>query len=277
LLVRLKPNGIPDDGFEPVDDSACREFLPPKLGLNQFYSGGRIHRLFPQPDGKLLVSGECGVRTGKWDITVRNFVARLFGEPPTNSIGFTRPQFLAEAGVSSATITVWRLGDTTGPATVAYATRDNSALAGRDYVAASGTLGFAPLEVTKSFSVPLLDPDRRRQDRELSVTLANASGVDGISGPTARLVLVAPFGFQRLIGAPNDPRLTVFGSVGSTYLLETITSLESAWFDGAWGKARTSVTLTNEVQTIPDDPSWHQGWPDATAPARFYRLRRLAP
>jgi hypothetical protein len=36
--------------------------------------------------------------------------------------------------------------------------------------------------------------------------------------------------------------------------------------------AAAAGTLTNEVQIIAEDPSWL-----ATTPARFYRLRHLAP
>jgi len=61
-----------------------------------------------------------------------------------------------------------------GVVTVAYTTRDGTALAGQDYAARSGTLSFQPGEVTKTITVDLID--------------------DGLAEPTERfgLVLAAP-------------------------------------------------------------------------------------
>ena len=110
-----------------------------------------------------------------------------------------------------ATFVVRRLGESSRPAAVNFTTRDNSAVGGRDYVTMSGTLNFAPLEVTKSISVPLLNPGPRRQDREWSITLSQAIGVEAISGPETRLVLTAPFGFQNITGVSRTPTSTRYG------------------------------------------------------------------
>jgi Calx-beta domain len=232
--------------------------------------------VLPQPDGKLLAWGYFLTKAGFHLAPGHHFVARLDDEPSATSVELATARLVAKAGAGQATVTVRRLGDSSDPAAVNYATHDGSAVAGRDYVVTSGALSFAPIEVAKSFPVALLDPGVREQDREFTVTLATATGVEGISGPETRLVLVAPFGFRSVIGSPSAPRLTIFGSVGSTYLLELHTPPEhpsDPWF---WSPASTAVRLTNEVQMIPDDPAWHDAWHN-TQPARFYRLRRLAP
>jgi len=278
-LVRLRADGMPDAAFAPVGENALLKVAPEGFQRNEHgiypLFGGGIHEVFPQPDGKLLAWGYLLTKSGFGTSPGLDFLARLYHEPPATSVEMATPWLVAEPGTDQAMVIVRRLGDTTGPATVAYATRDGSAVAGRDYLAVSGSLSFAPLEVTKSFSVPLLNPELRRQDREFSVTLSDATGLAGISGPTARLVLTAPFGFRGIAGPPSTPRLTIFGSVGSTYLLEGHTPSEhpgDPWF---WRPATTAMTLTQEVQTIPDDPSWPDVW--GKPQTVFFRLRRLVP
>lgn len=56
-----------------------------------------------------------------------------------------------------ATVTVIRRNGSAGSVQVHYATADGTALAGHDYVAASGVLSFAANELAKSFNVTILD------------------------------------------------------------------------------------------------------------------------
>ena len=60
--------------------------------------------------------------------------------------------------------------------TVAYATSDVSATAGDDYTATSGTLSFAPGEVEKTVSVPVLVDDVDEGSETLTLTLSSPSG-----------------------------------------------------------------------------------------------------
>lgn len=63
-----------------------------------------------------------------------------------------------------------------GPVTVAFSTRSSTALAGSDFVATSGTLTFAPGEVTKQITVQV-NGDTTQEDIEVFfVDLSNASG-----------------------------------------------------------------------------------------------------
>ncbi|MFL5341705.1 MAG: Calx-beta domain-containing protein, partial [Gemmataceae bacterium] len=70
--------------------------------------------------------------------------------------------------------------------TVSFATADGTAIAGLDYVAASGTLTFAPGETTKTISVDILDPTYA-DNKYFTVHLSNAStnaliGNEGATG-----------------------------------------------------------------------------------------------
>lgn len=63
-----------------------------------------------------------------------------------------------------------------GGVTVNYATADDSALAGSDYRAATGTLAFAPGETVKTVIVKLLDDGQAETDEFFRLALSNPSG-----------------------------------------------------------------------------------------------------
>ncbi len=64
----------------------------------------------------------------------------------------------------------------TGTVTVAYTTADGTATAGDDYTATSGTLTFAPDEISKTVSVPVLDDDHNEGSETLTLRLSSPSG-----------------------------------------------------------------------------------------------------
>lgn len=59
--------------------------------------------------------------------------------------------------------------------TVDYATQDGTAIAGEDYLAAFGTLTFAPGETTKSITIEILADTTAEPTETFSVILSNAS------------------------------------------------------------------------------------------------------
>jgi Tol biopolymer transport system component len=77
---------------------------------------------------------------------------------------------------SNVLVTVVRQGFITGTSTIDYSTSDGTAVAGKDYLATSGTLQFNPFEQSKTFSVPLLYDKMPEPDRTLSLVLSNPTG-----------------------------------------------------------------------------------------------------
>ena len=74
----------------------------------------------------------------------------------------------------SVVLAVRRRGDTSIEANVRYATRDNSAKAGIDYTAENELLNFAPFEIAKTITIPILDNGRvENDDRTFSVLFEN--------------------------------------------------------------------------------------------------------
>ena len=80
----------------------------------------------------------------------------------------------AAGGTMDFTVTLSRAASET--VTVDYATSDETATAGADYTAASGTLTFAPGETEQTVSVSVLDDGEAEGPETLTLTLSNASG-----------------------------------------------------------------------------------------------------
>ena len=88
-------------------------------------------------------------------------------------IQFAATNVTINEAAGQATVTVTRTGDTTGIATVDYATADGTATAGSDYAATSGKLTFAPGETSKIFTVTVFT-DRVNERNENFLVNLNA-------------------------------------------------------------------------------------------------------
>lgn len=93
-----------------------------------------------------------------------------------------------EAGI--ATITVNRLGDTSGTATVNFATSDGTAKQSRDYTLTSGTLTFAAGETSKSFPILVTDNAYVDGNRTVSIALSNPTGGVSLANPITALLTI---------------------------------------------------------------------------------------
>ena len=75
----------------------------------------------------------------------------------TNTIQFNASAFNVNEDDGTASITVVRVGDPNNVVSVDYSTRAETATAGEDYTASSGTLTFGASETEKSFTVSITD------------------------------------------------------------------------------------------------------------------------
>jgi sugar lactone lactonase YvrE len=85
----------------------------------------------------------------------------------------TPSQIMRFGTEKEAVFTVTNTTPSTIPLTVNYATADGTALAGRDYVATSGTLTFAPGVTSETIRVPLLDDGVAQSGLAFTLTLSN--------------------------------------------------------------------------------------------------------
>jgi subtilisin family serine protease len=108
-----------------------------------------------------------------------------------NSIGLSHPSYQYGEGDGRATFTVTRTGDSIGTSTVDYRTTDSDtftvgcadtvgnnggAFARCDFATTSGRLTFAPGELNKTITVPLIDDGHDESAETFQIQLANASG-----------------------------------------------------------------------------------------------------
>lgn len=100
----------------------------------------------------------------------------LYGEPLPGQIALQSADESVEEDAGKAILTVTRQGANSGTATVAYATADGSAKAGKDYTAKTGTVTFGPGETTKRIEIAVSADKAKEGDETYSVALSNASG-----------------------------------------------------------------------------------------------------
>jgi hypothetical protein len=89
-----------------------------------------------------------------------------------------------------ATITVTRTGGTASSVTVDFATSDGSALAETNYRPTSGTLIFANNELSKTFSVEVLDDLVRNGNATVNLTLSNPTSGATLGAQSASVLWI---------------------------------------------------------------------------------------
>ncbi len=118
-------------------------------------------------------------------------------------------------------VVVSRTGETAVAATVSYATSDITAKAGTDYVAASGTLQFAPGETTKSVDITLVDDALNEDAESFRVTLSSPTGGPVLGTPGTTDVRISDNDPLPLLGVGDST--VVEGDSGTTAAAFTVT------------------------------------------------------
>ena len=131
------------------------------------------------------------------------------------SVQFDRPLIGATepaSGTSTLAITVSRHGGTAGTASVTYSTRSDSAIAGSDFLTATGSLVFNPGEHTKTFNITLLSdgtPGVPEEDEVFHIVLSNP-GIAALGGSNVATVRISASDVVDTRG----PVITHFGLTG---------------------------------------------------------------
>ena len=112
----------------------------------------------------------------------------MYSEPQSGFRFATSAYSASEKG--NATVTVLRAGDLVGSASVDYATSDGTATAGVDYTVTTGKLIFASGEISKTFTVPMLDDQLAEDIETINLTLSNSSGA-GLGAPSTTVLTIA--------------------------------------------------------------------------------------
>ncbi|MCG8626571.1 MAG: hypothetical protein MJE68_31800 [Proteobacteria bacterium] len=99
---------------------------------------------------------------------------------------FSLQDYATIAEGSSRNISVYLSEALPESASVDYVTRDDTAIAGEDYVATHGTLTFAPGEVKKSFTLTTIDNNQIDGGREFDILISNATSNNTIGVTISR-------------------------------------------------------------------------------------------
>ena len=111
---------------------------------------------------------------------------------PVSRIQFSGKEYFTTESARHFDVTVTRTGDTSGTATVNYATVDSSASQKSNYEIALGRLTFNPGEASKTFRVLIVDDDLAAAGttHDLDLVLSNATGAALVNPAIAKLFIM---------------------------------------------------------------------------------------
>lgn len=109
-------------------------------------------------------------------------------DSPNATIGFSKSSYDVDEGAGFVTLTVTRSGGLGFAATVHYETSDQTAVAGKNYVASSGNITFAPGETSKNITISIIDEGDADPTLKFVVTLSDPNGTGFVGGQTTATV-----------------------------------------------------------------------------------------
>ena len=169
---------------------------------------------------------------------------------------------IAESG-GSAVLTVQRTTGSDGAVSVSYTSTAGTAVAGKDFTAASGTLNFAHGETSKTIPIPILEDTFDENDKTFTVTLSNPTAGSTLGTLTSTTVTItdndtfapAKAGFSTLVkSGSNNQGLIVVKTTAVGKVSAKITLASATYsFSGALGVDGRAVLVLKK-----------KGQPDAT-------------
>jgi uncharacterized delta-60 repeat protein len=147
-----------------------------------------------QADERIVIGGQF-LNVGG---AVRPRLARLLPDSRVRTVEYAAAEFLGAEASGSATITVRRAGNSSSVVLATFFTSDASALSPEDYRGVTNTLQFSPLQVTRTFSVPLVNDGLPEEGEKVRLGITNVSGAALGGLPAADLLLFDGTGYGSL-------------------------------------------------------------------------------
>ncbi|MEI6180430.1 MAG: Calx-beta domain-containing protein [Chloroflexales bacterium] len=208
------------------------------------------------PTGAFLFSAPISVPTG----LATDF---LFSATATPTVTVSAATQTVSENAGTTVVTVTLSAPVTETVTVGYATSDGTAVAPTDYTPVSGTLTFAPSELSKTITVPLVNDTLAEGDETFSVTLLTPPNAM-LSTPMSSVVTIAANdgGVSLPTLAVNAATQTVSESVGtalitvtlSTAVTQTVT-VKYATKDGTAKAPADYTTISGTLTFAPNQTS----------------------
>ncbi len=126
------------------------------------------------------------------------------GTPTTGSqFNFSAAQYDVNESAGKVTIAITRTGDVSSSATIDGATSNGTAIAGRDYIGAAGTVTFAPGETSKSYDLKIIDDGTSEFDRTILLNLFHPTGNASLGATASSKIVI-----HEDLGPPPNPSPT---------------------------------------------------------------------
>lgn len=185
---------------------------------------------------------------GRGDTLHANGYFQFASDTPVNGGNFSiaQTQYTVSEGAGTVTVRVVRNGGSDGTVSLDFQTLNNTAIAGQDYVARSGTLTFLPGQTSKNIVIQISDDNRSEPNERFNVA------IDNIRGPGTLLA----------------PRTT-------TIVIDDNDSVQGTG-NGLRGEYFNNRDLTNRVFTRIDNTvnfNWGSGSPDSRIGANTFSVR----
>jgi Calx-beta domain len=208
---------------------------------------------------------------GTANVTISGSGSALEGSLQLGAASYTVAQ-----NAGALMVTANRTGGSSGAVSVGYATANGTAVAGKDFTAASGTLKWADGDAAaKSFSVPISNATPFADSKTFSVELTNAGSGAATAAPNSATVTIAgdkaaavgtlQFGVSTYVVAQNVGTATLGvhrmggtnGALSISYTAKnrsaaagadyTATTGSLKWADGDAGVKMISVPISNST------------------------------
>jgi glucose/arabinose dehydrogenase len=168
----------------------------------------------------------------------------LDNDGAASEFSFSQSAYEIKEDGGQATITVRRTGNTSGTATVNYATSDGTATAGSDYTAATGTITFANNETSRTFTVGITNDTLGERNETINLQLSNAAGnIPGAPGKAVLNIL------------DNDPgsfiRETTITGLTTPTAMEWTPNGQYMFIAEQDGLVKVATTSNNQLQATP--------------------------
>ena len=170
------------------DGTLDTSFLDKYYNQTQPGMDGTVTAVGLQADGNIMIGGSFSQIGGGYtatEVLPRLNFARIIGgvNPPDanfpGNVQFVQAQYSVDENslLGAINLTVQRTFGNVGSVTVDYATSDGTALAGRDYLATTGSITFAGCSLgTRLISIPILNNNIADGNRTFGFTLSDPRG-----------------------------------------------------------------------------------------------------
>jgi hypothetical protein len=170
--------------------------------------------------------------------------------PPGGSLQLSAVTYSVAENEISATITISRVGGSSGTVGVDYASSDSTATAGSDYTAVIGRLSFADGVTSQSFTITILDDADYEGDETVNITLSNPTGGAGLGSPSTAILTITE-------NDPGPPAGSLqFSTSSSTVVEDSITAtITVTRAGGSFGTVSVDYASSDATATAGTDYS----------------------